>query len=197
MTIREESPALLAEHGRVPIAFTVDRVLDLEPVDRGLGGLRLRERRLDPPYVKDYDAIPGSRPEDWARRFDVSTWGLLSAWMDGRRAGGAVVAFGTPGLDLAAGRSDLAVVWDLRVAPDVRRRGIGSSLFAAAERWARSRGCRQLAVETQNVNVAACRFYAARGCELGAVHRFAYPDLPEEVQLIWYKTIQPAGSQGP
>ena len=29
-------------------------------------------------------------------------------------------------------------------------------------------------IETQNVNVGACRFYAAMGCQLGAVSRFAY-----------------------
>ena len=37
----------------------------------------------------------------------------------------------------------------------------------------------------QNVNVAACRFYMAMGCELSAVNLHAYPDLPDEAQLIW------------
>ena len=46
-------------------------------------------------------------------------------------------------------------------------------------------------VETQNVNVPACRFYARQGCVLGAINRFAYPDLPDEVQLLWYKTLSP------
>ena len=27
------------------------------------------------------------------------------------------------------------------------------------------------------------------GCELGAMHRFAYPELPDEVQLLWYKAL--------
>jgi hypothetical protein len=30
---------------------------------------------------------------------------------------------------------------------------------------------------------------------LGAVHRFAYPDLPHEAQLLWYKSLDgPAGA---
>ena len=86
-------------------------------------------------------------------------------------------------------RSDLAVVWDIRVSPDLRGRGIGAALFDSAEKWAETQGCRQLKVETQNINVAACRFYASQGCSLGAIHRFAYPELPDEVQLLWYKTL--------
>jgi hypothetical protein len=41
-------------------------------------------------------------------------------------------------------------------------------------------------VETQNINVPACRFYARQGCVLGAIHPDAYPDLPDEVQLLWW-----------
>jgi hypothetical protein len=51
------------------------------------------------------------------------------------------------------------------------------------------RGCRRLKVETQNTNVPACRLYASQGCTLGAIHRFAYPELPEEIQLLWYKDV--------
>jgi ribosomal protein S18 acetylase RimI-like enzyme len=87
------------------------------------------------------------------------------------------------------GREDIVVLWDIRVAPPMRGQGIGSALFAAVEECARSRGCRMLKVETQNINVGACRFYAGRGLELGAVNRFAYPKLPDEVQLLWYKSI--------
>jgi hypothetical protein len=37
--------------------------------------------------------------------------------------------------------------------------------------------------------VPACRFYASRGCTFAAVHRFAYPEFPEEVQFLWYKDL--------
>ena len=87
------------------------------------------------------------------------------------------------------GRKDLAVLWDIRVVPERRGCGVGAALFARAERWAAERGARRLKIETQNVNVAACRFYASRGCHLGAIHRFAYRDLPDETQLLWYKDL--------
>jgi GNAT superfamily N-acetyltransferase len=86
-------------------------------------------------------------------------------------------------------RSDLAIVWDLRVAPHARGRGLGAALFAAAAQWAEGWGCCTLKVETQNINVPACRLYASQGCTLGAIHRFAYPEAPEEVQLLWYKNL--------
>jgi GNAT superfamily N-acetyltransferase len=91
-------------------------------------------------------------------------------------------------------RTDLAVLWDIRVAEGMRGRGLGTALFRTAEEWAREQRCRQLKVETQNINVPACRFYAKQGCVLGAIHRFAYPDFPEEAQLLWYKQLAPAAS---
>ena len=189
LEIREEPASQLGDHARVPIAFEVERVLEVRLREAGLAGFELIERPLATPYPKDYDALPGNHPTEWPRRFDVSSWVLLSAWLAGRRVGGAVVAFRTPALSLLDGRSDLALLWDLRVALGVRRRGVGSALFAATEQWAAARGCRQLKVETQSINVPACRFYASRGCELGGVRRFAYPDLPEETQLLWYKDL--------
>jgi len=49
--------------------------------------------------------------------------------------------------------------------------------------------CRQLKIETQNTNVQACRFYERQRCRLHAIHRAAYPELPEEIQLLWYKDL--------
>lgn len=189
MEIIEEPIAAAAELARVPIAFDVESVFDVSPRDGGLGGLILSERRLAAPYVKDYDAAEGEHPAQWARRFDVSNWGLIGARAGGARVGGAVVAFDTEGVNLLEGRQDLAVLWDIRVSPEFRGRGVGSALFRAVEAWASARGCRRLKIETQNINVPACRFYARRGCVLGAINRFAYRELPDEVQLLWYKTL--------
>jgi hypothetical protein len=48
-----------------------------------------------------------------------------------------------------------------------------------------------LAIETQNVNAAVCRFYQKMGCTLGAIDRFAYPGLPGEAQLLWWRARPP------
>ncbi len=190
--IREEPLTDLGEYARIPIAFQVRSVLEVAVRDRGLGGFVLSERTLETPFIKDYDALPGEGPSTWARRFDVSNWGMIAARSRGRQVGGAVVAFRSQGVHMLEGREDLAVLWDIRVSPDARGHGVGSTLFRAAERWTSARGGRLLKVETQSVNVPACRFYARQGCVLGAIHRFAYPEFPEEVQMLWYKELPQA-----
>lgn len=96
------------------------------------------------------------------------------------------------------GRTDLAVLWDIRVAPAVRGQGIGTALLRAVEAWAAARGCRQLKAEAQNINVPACRFYAAQGFVLAAAHPGAYPDFPDEIQLLWHKDLgQDSAAGGP
>jgi ribosomal protein S18 acetylase RimI-like enzyme len=126
LEMRQESvtPGSLDEHGRISIAFMVDRILEVAFADGGTGGMSLTETRV------------------------------AGACQDGTRVGGAV-------------------------------------LFRAAEDWAAARGCGWLKIETQNVNAAACRFYQKMGCTLGGIDRFAYPELPREVQLLWWKALQP------
>lgn len=194
--IREEPPSALAEYARVPIAFRVRERLAVHAPDAGLGGFHFRAEPVAAPYVKDYDAVPGQHPTAWPGQFDLARWGILSAWADGERVGGAVVAWDTPGVEMLEGRAELAVLWDLRVLPGLRGRGVGVALFRAAEGWAMSRGARWLKVETQNVNVPACRFYARQGCTLGALQRFAYPTLPDEAHLLWYKPLGAAAGAG-
>ena len=191
MTIEftQEPMTTLREYARVPIVFTVERVLEVTNRDDAPGGFALSERRLDVPYEKDYDAIAGEGPLQWARRFNLSNWALFTARFATRIVGGATVAFDTPGLTMLEGRRDLAVLWDIRVSPEARRQGVGSALFERVEAWAQLHGCRQLKIETQNTNVRACRFYERQGCQLRAIHRAAYPELPEEIQLFWYKDL--------
>ena len=179
----------LPEYARVPIVFTVDRVFDVTNRDDGRGGFALSERRLEVPYEKDYDAIAGEGPLHWADQFSLSNWALFTARIATRIVGGTAVAFDTPGLTMLEGRRDLAVLWDIRVSPEARRKGVGSALFEMVEAWARLHGCRQLKTETQNINVRACRFYERQGCQLRAIDRAAYPELPDEIQLLWYKDL--------
>jgi hypothetical protein len=120
--IAEEPVVFLPAYGQIPIAFSVERILDLRLIEGGVGGITFSERRLGHPYLKDHDAIDGNAPADWAAQV----------------------------------------------------RDYCSSAYMA---------------ETQNINVAACRFYAKQGCTLSAINRFAYRDCPEEVQLIWRKEL--------
>jgi GNAT superfamily N-acetyltransferase len=195
--VAEQPLSILAEYARVPIVFTVDRVLDVASDAHQPGGVVLTERPVDVPYAKDYDAIPGEGPLTWADRFDPSRSAIFTARVATRLVGGAAVALDSsmatlPTTDYRRPTS-CAVLWDIRVSPEVRGRGIGSALFNAVETWARARHCRQLTVETQNINVAACRFYQRHGCVLRTINRAAYRDLPEEIQLFWHKELGAGG----
>ena len=187
--IQEETADILSEYGRVSIAFEVKSRFRVEPVANGLGGFRLVEETVDPPDTKDYDQPDG--PERWTRKsWDLSNWVFLGAFRENERIGGAIIAFHVDGLNYCEGREDLAGLWDIRVSPAYRGRGVGKAIFQRVEACARNRSCTQLKIETQNINVAACRFYASMGAMLGKVHLYAYrTDGLDEVELTWYKDL--------
>ena len=188
--IVRESPSRLAEYAKVSIAFEVLRVLDVQAtLASGRERMALVDRVVSQPYVKDYDALRSGRPGSWPRQFDTTNWAVFAAYDDDERIGGAVGVMDPPELDMLEARIDLAVLWDIRVDPASRGRGVGVSLLHAVERWARERGARTLKVETQDINVPACRFYERHGFRLRTANRDAYPELPDETQLLWYKEL--------
>lgn len=184
--IIEETPDVLPDYEKISIAFTVNSVFRVELADNGLSGVKLFEKAVEKPFIKNYDAIKGERISLIKERFDLSNWGILSAFDGEKRIGGAIIAFHSPEVLMLDGRGDLACLWDLRVAPEYRGKSVGHQLFASALAWSKEKSCRLFKVETQNINVPACRFYARQGCELGAINRFAYPPEMNETQLIWY-----------
>ncbi len=117
LRISEEPIDRLDEHATISIAFRVERILSVSALASGLGGIRLSEATVEGPWLKDYDAIKGEGPTRWPQRFDTSNWGLIAAHDGPKRAGGAVIAFNTAGVDMLEGRADTAVLWDLRVSP--------------------------------------------------------------------------------
>ncbi len=189
IVIKKIGTELLSRYAEIPIAFMVESIFHVDLVDKETGETQLREERLNEPYLKDYDSYAECGPEKWVERFDIRPWGIFLARENGRPIGGATIACKTPGLQLLEGRNDLAVLWDFRVHPDYRKQGIGKRLFGHAVRWSQDQGYRQMKIETQNVNVPACRFYAGQGCRLDEVNPSAYsgsPAVAHEVQLIWY-----------
>lgn len=78
------------------------------------------------------------------------------------------------------------------IAIDSRHRGQGlaGKLMDAAAGWAKSKELCGLMLETQNNNIAACRFYQRYGFELGGIDRMLYRGLggsvADEIALFWY-----------
>lgn len=183
ITVRLEPALDLEAYSQVRMELTVRSQFRVEMVDGGLGGWTLTEEPVHPPFHKDYDEH--WPPTEWVKH-DLSNWALFAAFDGQLRVGGAAVAWNSAGLNMLQGRTDIAVLWDIRVRRGRRRSGVGSRLFDMGAEWARRRGCRRLIIETQNVNVPACRFYAGKGAQLRAVHHDMYPECPGEVQFLWY-----------
>jgi GNAT superfamily N-acetyltransferase len=186
IAIEEISPERLVEYNRIPQCLIVKSILRVELVNQGLGGMLLREFPVDVPYLKDYDAY-GELPSDMPKKYDVRNWGFFLAMAGTTPVGAATVAFDTTGVFMLEARRELAVLWDIRVCPEYRR--VGIPLFRYAAEWARAHSCTQMKIETQNINVPACRFYQRMGVRLGVIHGYGYAAVPaasHEVMLNWY-----------
>ncbi|KAF0243614.1 MAG: hypothetical protein FD180_3218 [Planctomycetota bacterium] len=183
----EETAKALDDYASVPICFVVNVRYRILAQKSGGGEIALTEVPVNPPYEYDYDLL--DHPSCW-RQWDLRTWGFLAAFDGATRVGGAAIAFRTPGLGLLESREDLASLWDIRVRPERRGQGVGKLLFEAAKAWARKRGAREMRIETQDINVPACRFYAKQGCRLEAAHPGVYERQPEQVQLFWSTRLE-------
>ncbi len=82
-----------------------------------------------------------------------------------------------------------AYVEDIAVDVHRRRRGVGRVLMDQAVGWAKARNLPGIMLETQNNNVAACRFYQQYGFTLGGFDACLYQGIAkdtEEIALFWY-----------
>ena len=174
----------LERYAEVSIEFESARSYQVEP--RGDGGFSLRAVALKSPISKDFDRY--EHPVDW-QKWDLRNAAMFRACLGGRPVGGAVVVRDMPKLNLLEGRKDLAVLWDLRVAPEFRRQKIGGRLLREATRWARQKRCREVKVESQNNNVRACDFYKKHGFRLSEANRGVYRIFPDEIQMIWKRSL--------
>ncbi len=177
----------MKKYAGIPISFTVETILVPVQIDKGVGGISFVEQAVSP-YIKNYEEF-GSGAENWHKRFDTSNW-VRFAVIDkkGSFIGGATVAYKTDNVNMLEGRDDISVLWDLRVHPDHRGKGIGKSLISRVADWSKSKGCVMVKIETQNINSNACKFYSAMGCCLGGIkmHEYKEEGLESEVMLFWY-----------
>jgi ribosomal protein S18 acetylase RimI-like enzyme len=188
--VTEIDPKQLKEYVTIPMRILVDSQFHVEIRDRGLGGLALIEEPVSQPWVKDYYEGEPRGVAKWLEMFNTNHWGFFLAHSGRELVGGATIASKSDGVSMLDGRSDLAVLWDIRVMPEWERQGVGTALFRRAVEWSRTQGLTQLKIETQNTNVGACRFYAELGCELRGIVHHAYAAgqgrWVDEVELHWW-----------
>lgn len=112
----------------------------------------------------------------------------------GVRPDGSTLLVGVARLATA---SKWAVLTDLVVRPDLRRRGAGRAIVRAAAAHARARGIRRMALQVATENTAALQLYNAVGFELH--HRYHYrvePDTGNPVSGQAAAGSEPAASAG-
>lgn len=83
-----------------------------------------------------------------------------------------------------------AFVEDICVSSSARGQGVGTALIQKAIEWAKQKDLCGLALETQDDNLLACRFYTKCGFEIGAVNTMLYKnfEMPwsDEAAVFWY-----------
>jgi ribosomal protein S18 acetylase RimI-like enzyme len=186
ISINEVPISHIGELCKISSAFEVKSILDINPDPERQKEWIYTESKLPHTSEKDYDSLIENHPLDWAKQFDMRNWGLLFAFASNELIGSALIAYNTPGVDMLEDKSDQAVLWDIRVAKKWRGMGAGKALFDAVKEWAIIHRCTELKIETQTNNVAAIRFYLRQGCTLKRVIYNSYPELPEEVQVLFY-----------
>ncbi|MDD5529437.1 MAG: GNAT family N-acetyltransferase [bacterium] len=182
-------PGQLNEYSKISGAFKVSAVLRINHLENGLNGIKIYEENIANPFIKDYDKY--EKPTEWKDKWNLENWGLFVAQNDTNETiGGVVIAYDTPEIHMLEGRKDLTVLWDIRVQPEYRGKGIGKLLFNKAVEYTKEKNCKIIKIETQNNNVDACEFYSKQGCCLEGIHYGVYKEFPDEIQLLWYKRVE-------
>ena len=77
---------------------------------------------------------------------------------------------------------------DIAISQNHRKNGIGTKLIEKAVEWAKSKNLLGLMLETQDVNLLACRFYNKLGFKIGGVDTMLYTnfDNADEKAVFWY-----------
>jgi streptothricin acetyltransferase len=81
-----------------------------------------------------------------------------------------------------------ALIEDIAVAKDYRKNGVGTALLNKAMEWAQEKNYSGLVLETQDINVSACQFYAKNRFVIGAVDTMLYSNFStaNEIAIFWY-----------
>ncbi|OKP88163.1 streptothricin acetyltransferase [Paenibacillus helianthi] len=82
-----------------------------------------------------------------------------------------------------------ALIEMIQVDKAFRRHGVGRQLMEQARHWALEQELPGIMLETQSINVSACRFYESIGFVIGGFDKYVYRGIPkacEEVAVYWY-----------
>ena len=132
------------------------------------------EEIYEDPYIKEYP----NASCDYADYIDNPDKTVFFAYSDSECVGQII---------LRKNWNRYAFIEDICVVKSARRQGIGTALIKKAVEWAKNSGLKGLALETQDNNLLACRFYAKCGFVIGGVDTMFYRNFDnEELAVFWY-----------
>ena len=173
--IRPSAPADLSRLMALDHSTRSEYVWQLE-LRRDTGQLlaNFREVRLPRPIPLAYPHDPYALADEWSRKSMMFT-----AMMGPDPVGYAALV-----------NRGVGVAWvtDLVVGANMRRRGVGSALLAAAQAWAVERGMRRLMLEMQAKNLPAIRMAQKHGYEFCGYNDHYY--LTQDVALFFVRALK-------
>ena len=170
IAIKELDSSNQGDFGLCDMSFTATSKLVLSADN---GKIRYKVEGI-PPYQKAY----GPRLNDFAEYEHDPNKVIFLAYVDKELAGEVRVS---------KFWNRFALLDDFVVDPKFRRQGLGRALIQRCIAWAYEKGFPGLTLETQDINVPACKLYESCGFELHGFDTYLYKvtNLPE-IALFWY-----------
>jgi ribosomal protein S18 acetylase RimI-like enzyme len=172
LIIREIDRYSVEDFGRCDNSFTVSSKLVLN-TENGTINYTVVDV---PPYIKQYG------PEDFDSKFYMNhpDRAVFFSYLDEELAGE---------IRFRKYWNGYAYIDNIAVDSKFRRQGAGRALMERAIAWAKEKGFPGIMLETQNNNVAACKFYESCGFKLRGFDTHLYKGLTpdtDEIALYWY-----------
>ena len=172
ITIHEINRDNQFDFGTCDMSFTVDSRLVFRMEN---GKITYTVSEVAPPYLKTY----GPRRTDFAEYADADDRMIFLAYADNTIAGE---------VRISDAWNKFALIDDFVVAPKYRRLGVGSTLIRHCVEWAKEKSFPGVTLETQDINVPACKLYERCGFELRGFDTHLYKGVhpgTDEIALYW------------
>ena len=172
ITIRELDHDNLQDVNKCDGTFTVHSKLVLHAADGVISYSVVSIEPYQKRYIfeeKDYPSYIGNPDKT-----------VYFAYIEGQLAGQ---------IDVSKHWKAYAWIGDFFVDLEFRRHGIGHAMMEKAVDWAKARNLPGIMLETQDVNVQACRFYENFGFRLYGFDTYLYKGwnpATNEIALFWY-----------
>jgi len=181
-------PLVLADIPRlaeIRAHYQSETILAVEHTGSGISsGWRLVERKLPVPFDKGALYDFGEAEQEAIRR--RLQWPDNTYLRVAELTGSNSRLIGLLEMEIRDWNNTVELV-NLRVDLDFRGEGLGRRLWHLGLEYARQAGVRAIMIETQNTNLAACKFYARMGCQLVGLNEAFYTNdgTATEIALFW------------